>query len=673
MMATVTMGPPLSPLAREPRRSGRRPATLFNAIASPTSRSPDPQPLSPTVPRMKEPLQRSASNGSNRSKRTKQEDVDDILEDHPFKNGTNGTINGATNGRAKRKGKEKELEKDKMLVVDINVDEAKSADNDQNAPAPSQDLEDNSVTRCICGDDDPEMGGEFMVQCETCNVWQHGLCMGYENEEELQGIGVDYYCEQCRPDLHEALLKRLAKKMRHASNTSHHNSISATSNPRSSRSHSPSHLLQKPAKRRNTMNSRDAAYDESLQEVIEQSAAEAAAAEAAAHATVVSTVSSEGKNGESNHVEGEDEGDAGIGSAKKRKRTDDDAASIKKQRSPSTVSDRAALTIAVCEETPFNSSSVVRSNSGPTTAPKVAAGRNKRGGRKNAQAADLLSVAGDEEPTAPKRHTNNRTKSGQGGTKRGAPASQASGSTDHRRGNTNSAAGHAGTHPNARGSTSAAAAARAYHQSHEYAVSQQTLYTSWHLPDYLSHLEPMLPSKEPIPLRVQSSGLHGLQSLSVSLSINGNERDCVAPDGVTIERGVKIKWPAKRMSVGDMNKRVRALLEWVGREQASAGDRMRRREALEKALREVHGQVLSESSTRDEQMLLDGETSVPDSPLQDKLEAAAILTKSLESRYSTQSTIKLMEELTEELINFQEKFGPGAKTKERERRAAAGS
>jgi hypothetical protein len=47
--------------------------------------------------------------------------------------------------------------------------------------------------------------GEFMVQCETCEVWQHGLCVGYEDEGQVANI--DYYCEQCRPDLHHNLLK----------------------------------------------------------------------------------------------------------------------------------------------------------------------------------------------------------------------------------------------------------------------------------------------------------------------------------------------------------------------------------------------------------------------------------------------------------------------------------
>jgi len=38
-----------------------------------------------------------------------------------------------------------------------------------------------SVTRCVCGSNVDEEG-EFMVQCETCDVWQYGLCVGYEDE-----------------------------------------------------------------------------------------------------------------------------------------------------------------------------------------------------------------------------------------------------------------------------------------------------------------------------------------------------------------------------------------------------------------------------------------------------------------------------------------------------------
>ena len=166
-----------------------------------------------------------------------------------------------------------------------------------------------------------------MVQCETCDVWQHGLCVGYE--DEVQVANISYYCEECRPDLHQNLLKyastissndtscpssfcnrQLAKRARQSSANSHHNA-SVTS--RLSRSHSPSHLL-KPAKRRNTMNSRDAAFDESLKEIIE-----ATAAEAAAHDRGPSASGTVNGNGET-----VDDGEAGPGGRKKRKRTDDD-------------------------------------------------------------------------------------------------------------------------------------------------------------------------------------------------------------------------------------------------------------------------------------------------------------------------------------------------------------
>lgn len=170
----------------------------------------------------------------------------------------------------------------------------------------------------------------------------------------------------------------------------------------------------------------------------------------------------------------------------------------------------------------------------------------------------------------------------------------------------------------------------------------------------------MLPTDVPQPLEVRGSGVDptGRESL---------ERNT--------ERGVKVKWPGKRMSVTDMNKRVRALVEWVGREQASALERGRRREAIEKALRQPNGdfhprvddahRTLVENGGR---RMTDG--PVPESPLQEK--TSAVLDPSPVSQLlvppDSASTMKMMEELMEELISFQERFGPGAKLKERERR-----
>jgi len=201
-----------------------------------------------------------------------------------------------------------------------------------------------------------------------------------------------------------------------------------------------------------------------------------------------------------------------------------------------------------------------------------------------------------------------------------------------------------------------AESSRAYRNSHAYAVSQQSFFTSWNLPDYLSHLEQMLPTDTPQPLEV-CAGISGAGA--PGSRGDGSER--------TMERGVKVKWPSKRMSVGDMNKRVRALVEWVGREQAGALDRGRRREALEKALRQQPENVLDGvglTGDTDMEVVVDEATAV-DQQNKESFAAQAISERALE--IST-STMKMMEELMEELIGFQERFGPGAKHREREKR-----
>lgn len=162
----------------------------------------------------------------------------------------------------------------------------------------------------------------------------------------------------------------------------------------------------------------------------------------------------------------------------------------------------------------------------------------------------------------------------------------------------------------------------------------------------------MLPTDTPKPLEVRGSGVGpgGRESLERGL-----------------ERGAKVKWPSKRMSVGDMNKRVRALVEWVGREQAGALDRGRRREALEKALKEnaaaagVGARVGAGG---------DGEAMTVDLPVRPS--NVGDVSCDLDPG-GPASTMKQMEELMEELIGFQERFGPGAKiTNDRGRRIASG-
>ncbi|CAE6454768.1 unnamed protein product, partial [Rhizoctonia solani] len=50
--------------------------------------------------------------------------------------------------------------------------------------------------------------GNFIIQCEQCSVWQHGVCMGVANVDETPE---HYYCEQCKPENHTILLRDVEK------------------------------------------------------------------------------------------------------------------------------------------------------------------------------------------------------------------------------------------------------------------------------------------------------------------------------------------------------------------------------------------------------------------------------------------------------------------------------
>ena len=83
--------------------------------------------------------------------------------------------------------------------------------------------EEEEETRCICGqleypglpvtsnpgqkdqgatDSDPvsEDSTGWFIQCDDCQVWQHGGCVGILDESQCPD---KYYCEQCRKELHE--------------------------------------------------------------------------------------------------------------------------------------------------------------------------------------------------------------------------------------------------------------------------------------------------------------------------------------------------------------------------------------------------------------------------------------------------------------------------------------
>lgn len=82
---------------------------------------------------------------------------------------------------------------------------------------------DEGVTRCLCGSTDENVG--LMIQCEECKCWQHCICMGMMTESQCPDV---YYCEQCRPELHVPLLRILGvlpsvKGAKKGSIKTHHN------------------------------------------------------------------------------------------------------------------------------------------------------------------------------------------------------------------------------------------------------------------------------------------------------------------------------------------------------------------------------------------------------------------------------------------------------------------
>ncbi|KAF9891174.1 hypothetical protein FE257_004738 [Aspergillus nanangensis] len=118
----------------------------------------------------------------------------------------------------------------------------------------------------------PDDIGSMFIQCDSCKVWQHGGCVGIMDEAMSPD---EYFCEECRKDLHRI---RSEPNGQHSSQYLPVAPPSTSSSRASSRSDSkrgkdPKARPSEPPKRRSTMNSRDAAYDEEelIRRAIEES------------------------------------------------------------------------------------------------------------------------------------------------------------------------------------------------------------------------------------------------------------------------------------------------------------------------------------------------------------------------------------------------------------------
>ena len=167
---------------------------------------------------------------------------------------------------------------------------------------------------------------------------------------------------------------------------------------------------------------------------------------------------------------------------------------------------------------------------------------------------------------------------------------------------------------------------------------------TWGLPDHLHHLAHLLPSPNPNPLSVPAyvhtaqvssapsptefvangSGAEaGASSSAASTSSSGNSVQQQLPPPVKhLEPSAKVKFPPRRVSMTEMKKRAKHVLEYLGRVQMDMVDRNSRSRALA-SLAAANGSGTPAATNE---------------------------------TYQTPQSAALMDNLSRQLINFQDKF-----------------
>ncbi|KAH7108342.1 hypothetical protein BKA62DRAFT_681889 [Auriculariales sp. MPI-PUGE-AT-0066] len=429
-----------------------------------------------------------------------------------------------------------------------------------------------SETRCPCGSALEDIG--WMIQCEKCKTWQHGPCMGYAEEPDAPE---HYYCELCRPDMHPSLP---AVKPRHRKRPLPPPPV------RTSRSHSPNSTKQpKSPKRRNTMNSRDAMYDEELRHLLYDEDEEP-------DPIVEEVVSGARRNKRKRASEAPDTAESAAPSSK-RHRSDSTAseapATFKEPTPvppPAPVPPAAAAASTPTAPKPAKTTATTKAAVSKDPAPPppppapTATAVGPRGGKKRPTGnkrekkdkevkqevvekeesvadndRETPAPPAPEKPAGPPKKTAAQLRKEREATRRATDKDKDGGYLPTAAARRKAAAKDnegGGRGPRDRASE---------REQRESLKTPPPVGVTWALPDWLSHLAHVLPSDTPQAL-VLRGGAPALDE-----------------DGEP-ERGVRVKWPSKRMTIGDMNKRVRNIVEFVAREQAGAEARARRVDAL---------------------------------------------------------------------------------------------
>lgn len=61
--------------------------------------------------------------------------------------------------------------------------------------------EENAQKTVLSIESPSEDAGNFFIQCDSCQVWQHGGCVGLMDESMSPD---EYFCEACKPEYHRS-------------------------------------------------------------------------------------------------------------------------------------------------------------------------------------------------------------------------------------------------------------------------------------------------------------------------------------------------------------------------------------------------------------------------------------------------------------------------------------
>lgn len=199
---------------------------------------------------------------------------------------------------------------------------------------------------------------------------------------------------------------------------------------------------------------------------------------------------------------------------------------------------------------------------------------------------------------------------------------------------------------------------------------------TWGMPDHLQQFAHLLPTPQPVPLEVVTP--RPPKAFNLDMMAAG-----IRP--THLEPPTRVRFPTKRMTVSEMRKRVRNVLEFVGRLQVEEVNRIARATILgiqpadpppsrdepgraaepePKVETEPNADVDMDAEPKDESAVDSApaktdasvEPAAPDGTAPPK---SASSTGSSTGDTTTSKSMHLMDELTRDLIRFQEMFEPG--------------